>query len=168
MQTFIKYPGAISYLLLIFLVNLLFPHMPVYTIFDSPFSACDFTVGAIYIARDFAQREVGKNVLYLMIAGCLLSYAFANKQIAIASILAFIVGETIDWGIYTYARRPFSQRLLASSMVSVPFDTAIFLYFINQLNIAGFMVMTTAKLVGISCVWLLWQSRKNTPVANFP
>lgn len=163
MQNLLRNRGAISYLLLIFLVNLLFPYMPVYTLFDSPFSAGDFTVGAIYIARDFAQREVGRKVLYLMIIGCLLSYMFANKQIAIASISAFIAGETIDWAIYTYSRKPFSQRLLTSSMLSVPVDTIIFLYLINQLSTVGFMVMTAAKLLGISSVWLYWRTKRRTP-----
>ena len=161
MSNLFKYPGAISYLLLIFLVNLAFPYLPIYTIFHSPFSAGDFTVGVIYIARDFAQREVGKNVIYLMIIGCVLSYLFADRQIALASICAFGVGETIDWSLYTFLSRPFSQRLLASSMLSVPVDTVIFLYLINQLNFAGFMVMTSAKLLGISMVWLSWRRRQS-------
>jgi uncharacterized PurR-regulated membrane protein YhhQ (DUF165 family) len=85
---------------------------------------------------------------------------FADKQIVIASTGAFLVGESIDWGIYTLSGKPFSQRLLTSSLFSVPIDSAIFLYLINQFNSAGMLVMTAAKSVGVLCVWSLWRFRQ--------
>jgi uncharacterized PurR-regulated membrane protein YhhQ (DUF165 family) len=165
MNIFLKYPGTLSYLLLIFLVNLLFPYVPSYKLFGQPFSAADLTIGIIYVARDFSQREIGKNVLYAMILACFASYLFADKQIVIASTCSFLVGETIDWGIYTFSGKPFSQRLLTSSLVSVPIDSAIFLYLINQLNSAGMIVMTLAKGVSVMCVWSLWRVRRQ-PLKN--
>jgi queuosine precursor transporter len=155
-----KYIGTIGYLVFIFLVNLLFPVMPVYRLWGSPYSGCDIIIGAIYILRDFSQREIGGKVLYVMIAGCAASYVFASKQIVIASICSFLVGETIDWAVYTFTRKPFSQRLLTSSLFSIPADSAVFLYLINQLNAAGLLVMTLAKSVGILFIWLSWRFRQ--------
>jgi hypothetical protein len=158
-----KYAGTLGYLSFIFLVNLLFPIMPVYKLWGSPFSGCDVIIGLIYLLRDFSQREIGSKVIFVMIIGCAASYFFAIKQIVLASISSFIVGETIDWLIFTFTRKPFSQRLLTSSVLSVPADSAIFLYMINQLNMAGFFVMTVAKMVGIFALWLAWyvRHRKN-------
>lgn len=161
-----KYAGTISYLVFIFLVNMLFPVMPIYRLWGSPFSGCDIIIGAIYILRDFSQREIGSKVLYVMLAGCAASYFFAIKQIVIASICSFLVGETIDWAIYTFTGKPFSQRLLTSSLFSVPADSAVFLYLIDQLNWVGLLVMVLAKSVGILAIWLSWRFRqyKNTSV----
>jgi uncharacterized PurR-regulated membrane protein YhhQ (DUF165 family) len=94
-----------------------------------------------------------------MILGCIASYIFADKQMVIASTCAFLVGETIDWCIYTFSGKPFSQRLLASSLFSVPIDSAIFLYLINQFNSSGMLVMILAKSFGVMCVWSLWRIR---------
>ncbi len=160
MNILLKYPGTVSYLLLIFLINYLFPYFPIYHFFGQPFSAADMAVGIIYVARDFSQREIGKNVLYAMILGCLASYLFADRQVVIASTCAFLVGETIDWSIYTFSGEPFSQRLLTSSLVSIPIDTAIFLYVMTQLNGAGMLVMTVGKGIGVIGVWCLWRARR--------
>ena len=156
-----RYPGTLSYLLLIFFVNLLFPYFPFYHLLGSAFSAGDLTIGVIYIARDFSQREIGKNVLYVMVLGCAMSYLFAEKQIVIASTCAFLIGETIDWAIYTFSGKPFSERLLTSSLFSVPADTIVFLYLINQLNHAGFLVMTLAKAFGVLSIWVIWRIHRH-------
>jgi queuosine precursor transporter len=156
-----KYPGACAYLLLIIAVNISFPYLPFYHVMGQAYSAGDIMIGFIYVARDFAQREAGKNVLYLMALGCAASYLFTDQQIVIASIAAFIGGESIDWAIYTFSGKPFSQRLLLSSLFSVPVDSAIFLYFINQLNTAGMLVMILAKTVGVLLIWMLWRGKKS-------
>jgi uncharacterized PurR-regulated membrane protein YhhQ (DUF165 family) len=156
-----RYINTISYLLLIFLVNFLFPILPMCTVFGQSFSTADVLVGVVYILRDFAQREVGGKILYVMIVGCVLSYLLADKLISIASICSFAVGETIDWGFFTYTRKPFSQRLLTSSAISVPADSLVFLYLINQLNLAGFLVMSTAKILGVFSIWLYWNRRQH-------
>jgi uncharacterized PurR-regulated membrane protein YhhQ (DUF165 family) len=155
-----KYKATISYIVLILFVNALFPYLPTYTLWGAVFSSGDITVGMIYILRDFTQREIGNNVLYAMIIGCTLSYALADKQLAIASIASFSVGEFIDWLFYTYTRKPLSQRLLISSLFSIPVDTVVFLYMISELNSAGFVVMGTAKTLGILSVWGFWKSRQ--------
>lgn len=155
-----KYLSTSSYLLMICLVNCSFAYLPTYSVWGSTFSMGDIIVGVIYILRDFAQREIGGKVFYVMVVGCILSYALADRQIAVASICSFMVGETIDWFFYTYTKKPLSQRLLSSSMLSIPVDTVIFLYLINQLTIASFFVMTLAKAIGILFIWQLWHRRQ--------
>jgi uncharacterized PurR-regulated membrane protein YhhQ (DUF165 family) len=160
MNFLLRYPGTVSYLILIFFVNLLFPYFPISHLLGPPFSAGDLTVGVIYVARDFAQREVGRHVLFVMVSGCLMSYLFAEKAVVIASTCAFLAGETIEWAIYTFSGKPFSQRVLTSSLLGIPVDTIIFLYLINQLNSTGVLVMILAKSVGVMTVWLLWRTRR--------
>jgi uncharacterized PurR-regulated membrane protein YhhQ (DUF165 family) len=164
MSFIVKHPGACAYLFLIIAVNIAFPYLPFYHFIGQVFSAGDIMIGFIYVARDVAQREVGKKVLYLMLLGCAASYLFTDKQIVIASIAAFIGGESIDWAIYTFSGKPFSQRLLLSSLFSVPIDSAIFLYFINQLNTAGIVVMILAKSAGVLLIWLLWRGKQTSRV----
>jgi uncharacterized PurR-regulated membrane protein YhhQ (DUF165 family) len=158
-----KYFNSLSYLVGIILVNCLFAYLPTYSIAGAVFSSGDILVGIIYILRDFSQREIGKNVLYVMLLGCLFSYLFADKQVSVASISSFFVGETIEWAIFTFTRKPLSQRLLLSSMLSVPADSIIFLYMLNQLNIIGFVVLTSAKILGISALWAYWRKKQVKP-----
>ena len=44
-----------------------------------------------------------------------------------ASAAAFAVGELGDWAVYTFTRRPFSQRILISSLIGAPLDSIVFL-----------------------------------------
>jgi hypothetical protein len=83
-----------------------------------------------------------------------MSYWFAEQHVVIASTCAFLAGESIEWAIYTFSGKPFAQRILTSSLLSIPVDTIIFLYLINQLNSAGVLVMILAKSVGVMAVWL--------------
>lgn len=155
------YYNSLAYLISIVVVNVSFGYLPTYTIAGSIFSSADILVGVIYMLRDFAQREIGKNVLYVMLVGCLLSYIFANKNVALASIASFFVGETIEWAIFTFTRKPFSQRLLLSSVLSVPADSVVFLYLIKQLNLIGLCVLTSAKILGILTVWAYWRRKQS-------
>jgi hypothetical protein len=47
-------------------------------------------VGFVFVLRDFAQREVGHNIWWAMLAGCALSYCMASPFVAIASASAFL------------------------------------------------------------------------------
>jgi uncharacterized PurR-regulated membrane protein YhhQ (DUF165 family) len=37
------------------------------------------------------------------------------------------VSETIDWAVYTFSRRPLSQRIMVSSLASAPLDQVVFI-----------------------------------------
>lgn len=164
MQAPSRYKATMVYILLIIIINSLFGYLPVFTLFGQPCTPLDITVGCIYIFRDFSQREIKHYVLLAMLIGGLLSYVFSVPAIATASLCAFFVGELIDWVIFTWTKKPFSQRLLISSLCSCPADTLVFLYFIGRLHWVEFGLMTLAKFGGVFLVWWYWKSKSTREV----
>lgn len=163
-----KYACTILYIILIILVNNLFVYAPVLTLFGAPFSSADMVVGIVYLMRDFSQRELGHYVIVAMLLGCALSYYLASKEVAFASVMSFFVGEFIDWVIFTYTKKPLSQRLLSSTLICAPIDSSVFLYCVGQLNLVGVLVLTLGKAVGIFSVWLYWRWRIQQNPAGKP
>ncbi len=116
-------------------------------------------VGVIFVLRDFAQREIGHRVLAAMLIGGLLSYWMADPFVAIASVVAFLVGESADWAVYSFTKRPFAQRVLLSSALGTPVDSIVFLAMMGWLSVIGVVAMTIAKMIGALVVWYLVQRR---------
>lgn len=151
------YKYSLTYILLIILINTLFSYIPLINIFGSEVSPMDWAVGLIYVFRDFAQRELQHKVIFAMFIGGILSFGLADKALAIASMSAFIIAEFIDWGIYTYTRRPLSQRILWSATISSPIDSIVFLLIINQFNWLGVTILSLAKIGGVLFIWYGWR-----------
>ena len=84
-------------------------------------------VGGVLVLRDLAQRSWGHRTLALMLVAALLSYLLGSPRFALASALAFLISETIDWLVYSLTKRPFADRVLISVAFSSPVDTACFL-----------------------------------------
>lgn len=123
----IFWPAA--YVALIPLVNWLFEFTPAIPIGPGfAFNPLSLMVGFIFIARDYAQRAIGHYVGFAMMLALALSLATSGPALAIASGVAFLVAEVADWAIYTFLRRPFSERVLLSTLVAGPVDTLAFLY----------------------------------------
>ncbi len=123
-------------------------------------------VGFVFVIRDYAQRAISHKVLFAMLLGAGISYFMAGPEIAFASMAAFMAGELLDWAMYTYTGRPFSQRVLLSSLVSTPVDTTVFLFLINMAGIGTIVIMTLSKLAGALVVFLLVRRRENLAIAN--
>ncbi len=121
-------------------------------------------VGFVFIVRDFAQREVGHKVLLAMLAGVAISYFIASPFVATASAAAFLVSELADWAVYSFTKKPFSQRILLSSTVGAPIDSAIFLSGVGILSPVSITTMTASKLLGAVVVW--WIVRRREMVAG--
>jgi uncharacterized PurR-regulated membrane protein YhhQ (DUF165 family) len=153
----LRYKATFAYLFFIILINTTYPYFPFMTIAHTPFSSGDMLVGAIYIFRDFAQREIRHYVILAMLLGVFISYLFADEAMVIASVCAFTVAETIDWAIFTFTGKPLSQRLLWSSAISVPADTLIFLAIYGPFNFAGILVLCASKFLGVLIVWMIWK-----------
>lgn len=170
----LKYKATISYVVTIVLVNAMYSFLPFLRILGNQVSMADSVVGSIYIVRDFSQREIGHYVIVAMLIGASLSYVFASEQVAYASLSAFLVGETIDWLIFTFTKKPLSERLLWSSIISAPIDTYVFLLMINNLNWLEFSLMSVGKFLGVLVIWLLWRrshsimTRANTMQSEYP
>lgn len=111
-----------------------------------------FVVGGIFILRDFAQREIGHRVLLASVAGIGISYAMAGPGVALASAAAFGASEACDWAVFTLTKRPFRERVIASSLVSVPVDSAVFLLALGAFGWAPLAVQIASKLVALAVV----------------
>ncbi|MDA0305280.1 MAG: hypothetical protein O3B76_03205 [Proteobacteria bacterium] len=115
-------------------------------------------VGLIFVARDFAQREIGHRVIIAMLLAGVLSYIMASPFVAVASLAAFLVSEFADWAVYSFTGRPLAQRVLLSSALGTPLDSGIFLALIGHFSVIGVVVMTLSKMLGALVVW--WMIRR--------
>jgi len=91
------------------------------------FQPLAIVTGLVLVVRDFAQRELKHWIWGAMIVGLLLSTLTSYFAVVIASGLAFLISETVDWAVYTFSHRPLSQRIMASSMASAPLDQIVFI-----------------------------------------
>ncbi len=155
-----KLQYTFGYVALIVLVNWLFTVVP---LVDLPggekWPPVSIVVGFIFIVRDFAQREIGHRVILAMLIAGAISYIMADPYVAVASISAFLISEFADWAIYSFTGRPFAQRILISSAVSTPIDSAVFLGMIGHLSVVGVVVMIVSKMLGALAVWWLVRRR---------
>lgn len=155
-----RYPATIIYIAAIVLINVGYVYVPFYQFPHGDISIMDPIAGIIYLCRDFSQRELGHRVFIAMFVGAVISFIFADPFIARASVCAFVVGELIDWGLFSFTKKPLRERLLLSALCSAPIDTLIFLGMLSRLNIIAFTVMTLAKIVGIYLIWLSYYWKK--------
>lgn len=155
------YRYTIIYVALIVAVNWLFTVLP---LVDLPggekWPPASLIVGLIFVARDFAQREIGHRVIIAMLVAGGISYIMADPFVAVASVTAFLISEFADWAVYSFTGRPFSQRILLSSLVGTPLDSAVFLMMIGHFSIAGMVAMTISKMLGAVIVWMLVRRRE--------
>lgn len=147
------------YIGLIVAVNWSFSILPMIQIPGGTLPSAAFLVGFIFVARDFAQREIGHKVIGAMLVAGVISYFMASPAIAYASVAAFGISELADWAVYSFTKRPFAQRILYSSALGTPLDSAVFLYMIGFGSVAGVAAMTAAKMVGALIVWRIVSRR---------
>jgi len=163
MQSLMSYRFTLLYIALIVAVNYGFSVVPLVKLPDGTmWPPLSLVVGFIFVVRDFAQREIGHKVLLAMLVGAGLSYVMADPYVAVASAAAFLVSELADWLIYSLTKRPLSQRIIYSSLLSAPLDSAVFLFGIGHFSIAGVVTMTASKLVGAFIVWWMIRKREAT------
>lgn len=131
--------------------------------------------GLVFVVRDFVQREMGQRVLILMALAVAWSFFYAWPVIALASGIAFAISETIDWTLFTFTKYRLSTRILLSSAVAAPVDTAVFLYGAdlakqiyldlpagNSLHLANWIVFIIGKMVGAFVVSWIIRQRENS------
>ncbi len=158
--------SVVAYIAAILLVNWLFAPaqlVPGVTTWATPWGdifLANLVVGFVFVLRDYAQRETGHYVLIATLLAGLLTYAMVDPVIAVASLTAFIVSEMADWGVFSFWKKPLQQRILVSSLIAVPLDTAIFQHLAGYLSPAAFTLEVLSKAVGVLVVW--WLLRRNT------
>lgn len=154
------YKASLLYLFFIVAINYAFAYAPMIHIGQAAAPSATLLAGFIYVLRDLAQRQCGHKVWIAMLAGCALSYGLASHETAIASALAFLVGESLDWAVFTFTGWPLSRRILLSSSLSAPIDSLIFLSMIGWLSGPGFALMVLVKLLGVVMLWGVWRYRR--------
>ena len=156
-----RFKFAALYIALIVAVNWGFTVVP---LVDLPggekWPPMSLVVGLIFVARDYAQREIGHRVIIAMLIAAALSYVMASPFVAVASLSAFLISEFADWAVYSFTRRPFSQRVLLSSLIGTPLDSVVFLAVIGHLSFVGAAAMTASKMLGALFVWWLLRRRE--------
>ena len=152
---------SILYVGLIVLVNWGFSVVP---LIDIPggekWPPISLVVGLIFVARDFAQREIGHRVIIAMLIAAMLSYVMADPFVAVASLAAFLISEFADWAVYSFTGLPFRQRILISSAVGTPLDSFVFLSIIGHFSMLGASAMTVSKMLGALLIWWLIRRRE--------
>jgi uncharacterized PurR-regulated membrane protein YhhQ (DUF165 family) len=128
----LRKPWTAMYIALMPLINWSFAAVSTFPIpaalGGGQFQPLAIVTGLVLVARDFAQREIGNRVLGAMIIGLALSTLTSWIAVVIASGAAFLISETVDWAVYTFTKRPLSQRIMLSSMLSAPLDQIAFIY----------------------------------------
>lgn len=123
---YVKY--TLVYILLIPFINWSFTWAPMWEVLPGwAFNPVTIVTGLVLVVRDFAQREIGHEVLIAMLIALALTALFAGKELALASGLAFLVSEIVDWAMFTFTRLKLSTRVLLSSALAAPIDTTLFL-----------------------------------------
>jgi hypothetical protein len=103
------------------------PHvLPVWPGIEAPSGV--YLIGVTLVLRDLLQRQAGKAVTFgLMVVGAGLA-AFISPAIALASGVAFLASETVDFAVFTLAERfGLIRAVVISNAVSLIVDSWIFL-----------------------------------------
>jgi len=61
------------------------------------FNPVTIVTGLVLVVRDFAQREIGHEVLIAMAIALFLTYVTSGGALALASGAAFLISELVDW-----------------------------------------------------------------------
>ncbi|MGW6753989.1 VUT family protein [Streptomyces sp. NPDC055006] len=88
-----------------------------------------YLVGLTLVLRDLAREATGRGAILAVIAiGTLLSYLLADPNLAMASTIAFVVAETMDFAVYEpLRRRGLLTAMLASNAIGLLADSLLFL-----------------------------------------
>lgn len=154
-----------AYVAAIVFVNWAFSALPMLEVAGEHLPSGAFLVGFIFVVRDFAQKEVGHKVIAAMLLSGAISYFMADPYVAVASVVAFLISEFIDWAVYSFTKMPFAKRVLLSSAAGTPIDSAIFLVIAGFYSTGGLVIMTIAKMVGALAVWWIVSRREKEQYA---
>lgn len=163
-------PGAwtLVYIFTIIFSNLLLVWIPPVNVFGSMLPPAIVASSFVFVFRDYAQREIGHYILCAIAVAAIGTYAFAGPDVAAASVTAFVVAELADWAVYSITGRPLSQRILLSSLVSVPVDTVVFFAALGILDAKSLALGVIVKMFGTAVCWSFTfrQERRKAALAS--
>lgn len=171
-----KWYYALGYMLSIVFANLAVAEFGLVTFFGLTFPAGAVMIGLTFSLRDFVQREWGhKDVWYFMIATTVITILMGVTlsdlpiplwKVALASGVAFIVSEAIDWLVFYFLKKDIIWRICISNIFSTPIDSLLFV----SIAFGGFSFFsppvygqTIVKYVsGLLVIPVIWYFRKKT------
>lgn len=130
-----KWYFGFGYIFSIILGNLLVAYLGIIKMFGLVFPAGAIAIGLTFSLRDFVQREFGHNVWWFMLISTVitagLTFVLTNLpvspvRVAMASAVAFVVSEAIDWLVYTITKKDIIFRIIVSNFFSTPIDSILF------------------------------------------
>ena len=158
---------TLIYILLIPLINWSFTWAPMVELPGLAawaFNPVTIVTGLVLVVRDFAQREIGHEVLIAMALALFLTYVTSGGALALASGAAFLISELVDWAMFTFTKYKLSTRVLLSSAIAAPIDTTAFLYgasFIRdaQFTLPNVVMSVGGKMLGAVVIWWIIRRR---------
>ncbi|MCC4298327.1 hypothetical protein [Aurantimonas coralicida] len=161
---------TLAYIATIVFANLLLIWLPPVSIFGTFLPPAIVASGFVFVLRDFAQREIGHFVLIAILVASAVTYVLAGPEVAAASTTAFLVAELADWAVYSITKKPLSQRILFSSVFSVPVDTFVFFLALGILDKKSFILGVGVKMIGTAIFWafLVKRERRISELASAP
>ena len=136
------------YLVIIAVSNVITAMFPPFSLFNGLviIPTGSVSVGVTFLLRDFVQIRYGKRVTYAAIfAASLISAAISwavgdTVYIAIASVAAFLVSESLDTEIFSRLKKSFACRVALSGIVGGIADSMVFV--VLGLSSIGAAVLT--------------------------
>ena len=121
-------------------------------------------IGLALVLRDLVQRRLGLTwALVAVLAGAPLSALFAPPALVAASVTAFLVSELADLAVYTpLQRRRLVLAVVASSLVGLVVDSAVFLYMaFGDLGYLPGQVVGKAWMVAAAVPFVAWLRQRD-------
>jgi queuosine precursor transporter len=116
-------------------------------------------IGLALVLRDLVQRRLGAIfAIAAILAGAFLSAFLAPPSLVLASSAAFLLSELADFAVYTpLQRRRLVLAVLASGIVGLTIDSAVFLYlaFGNLDFIAG-QIVGKSWMIVLALPVIIW------------
>ena len=119
--------------------------------------------GLALVLRDLVQRRLGKSwAVVAILFGALLSYLLAPPALVVASAVAFLLSELVDFAVYTpLQERRLILAVVASSVVGLVIDSTVFLYLaFGSLDFLSGQIVGKAWMV-LLAIPLIWLMREN-------
>ncbi len=127
---------GIFYMISIIVGNLLVSYFGIIKFMGLTFPTGAILIGLTFSLRDLVQREWGDcKVWYFMLISTLitsiLSVILSNLSIppwkvALASAVAFLISEAVDWFVYLTTKLDIIWRIIISNLFSTPIDSILF------------------------------------------
>lgn len=149
-----RYRFTLLYIFSAVAVNAMFLLVPPVHLGTVVFPLGSLVVGGTFILRDYAQKEIGHRVLVATLVATAIT-ALMSPGLAFASGAAFLVSEMADWAVFSRWPGSFRSRVVASSLIGAPLDSALFMALAGFFSWPGVLVMTASKLVSLGYLALL-------------